>query len=275
MPTSRSPRPSAKSPPAASRARFVRPLLAIAAAAILAVAVIALPASLLQRLLPPFISAGDFSGSLWHGSAGRITDGGRELGAVEWRLHPLALLGLTVSADVHWVKVGFVADGKVSVERRAIAVRDFEGDGPLADLHDFGVPPEWSGTASFKFSELRAVFTDGGVVPVAAVGDVSVADLASLKIANGANLGGYVLHVADGNLKPAGDATAELSDTGGPLQVQAMIHFTVKSRTGLISGTVRERDSAPAALRELIVNLEQLNRRDTEGRIPVELEFTM
>jgi hypothetical protein len=55
--------------------------------AVLSVAIIGVPASLITRFLPPFISAQDFSGSLWHGSAGRIAVNGRDAGAVEWRLH--------------------------------------------------------------------------------------------------------------------------------------------------------------------------------------------
>ena len=68
------------------------PFVLIAVLAVLAVIVIALPASMLKRYLPAGVNAEDFSGTVWHGSAGAITANGVNLGAVEWHLHPGALL---------------------------------------------------------------------------------------------------------------------------------------------------------------------------------------
>ena len=85
MPTSLSQRRGAKTPrgpPPAAPSRSVWPRLAlIGAAALLAVVVAALPASLIARFLPPGVGAEDFSGTIWHGSAGRITAGGRPAGS--------------------------------------------------------------------------------------------------------------------------------------------------------------------------------------------------
>ena len=250
MPTSRSPKRGTRAPVETRRPRFVLPIILIVVLAVVSVAVIAVPASLVTRLLPPtFISADDFSGSLWHGSAGRIVVNGRDAGAVEWRLHPWSLLRLTVSADLHWVKVGFVADGSADVNREGFALHDVEGDGPVQDLADMGVAAGWRGMASFKFTRLKGVFAGGAATLVSAAGDLSVSKLACLQIAEGADLGGYVLHVVDGAVTPNADATAELTDTGGPLEVHATIHFTAKDRyTGTLSGTVKERAGAPPAL---------------------------
>src|ERR1700691_1080336 len=75
MPTSLSQRRGAKTPrgpPPAAPSRAVWPRLAlIAAAALLAVVVAALPASLIARFLPPGVGAEDFSGTISHGSRGR------------------------------------------------------------------------------------------------------------------------------------------------------------------------------------------------------------
>jgi hypothetical protein len=243
--------------------------------AVLSVAIIGVPASLVTRFLPPFISAGDFSGSLWHGSAGRIAVNGRDAGAVEWRLHPWSLMRLTVSADLHWVKVGFVADGAADVNREGFALHDVEGDGPVEDLADMGVAAGWHGMASFKFTQVRGVFAGGAATLASAVGDVSVSKLAYPQIADGVDLGGYVLHIANGAITPDADATAELTDTGGPLEVHATIHFTAKDHTGTLSGTVKERAGAPPALLAQVDNLTLLHPRDGQGRVPVELEFTL
>jgi len=275
MPTSRSPKRGTRAPAETRRPRFVLPLILIVVLAVLSVAVVAVPASLLTRFLPPFISAGDFSGSLWHGSAGRITVNGGDAGAVEWRLHPWSLLRLTVSADLHWVKVGFVADGSADVNREGFALHDVEGDGPVQDLADMGVAVGWRGMASFKFTQVKGAFAGGAATLVSAVGDVSVSKLAYPQIADGVDLGGYVLHVVDGAITPNADATAELNDTGGPLEVHATIHFTAKDHSGTLSGTVKERAGAPPALLAQVDNLTLLHPRDGQGRVPVELEFTL
>jgi len=275
MPISRSPKRDARPPPEAKRPRVVLPLILIVVVAVLTVAVIALPASLIRRFLPPFIAADDFSGSLWHGSAGRIAVNGRDAGAIEWRLHPLPLLRSRVSADLHWVKIAFVADGTAELDRQGFALRNVEGDGPVEDLADLGVAAGWHGAASFKFTDLKGVFADGAPILVSAVGDASVSKLGSPQIADGMDLGGYVLHVTDGAITPDAGATAQLTDTGGPLEVNATIHFAAKERTGLLSGTIKERAGAPPELRALLDNLAQLHVRDSQGRIPVELEFTL
>src|SRR5271170_4097533 len=165
MPASRSPRRSAE-PAAQSRSNW--PLILIGIAAIAVAVVAALPASIVARFLPPTVSAEDFSGSLWHGSAGRITVNGRDAGALEWRLHPAALLGMALSADLHWVKVGFVVDAAVKIDRHGFAARNVKGGGPIEDLHDFGVAAGWRGTAEINFSELKGDFAK----PLAAVGDL-------------------------------------------------------------------------------------------------------
>jgi len=275
MPTSRSPKRGTKPPVETRRTRFVLPIILIAVVAVLSVAIIAVPASLVTRFLPPFISADDFSGSLWHGSAGIVAVNGRNAGAIEWRLHPWSLLRLTVSADLHWVKVGFIADGSADVNRQGFALHDVEGDGLVEDLADMGVAAGWRGMASFKFTQLRGVFAGGAATLVSAKGDVSVTKLAYPQIADGADLGGYVLHVADGAITRSGDATAELTDTGGPLEVHAIINYAAKDHTGTLSGTVKERAGAPPALLAQVDNLTQLHARDGAGRVPVELEFTL
>jgi hypothetical protein len=222
----------------------------------------------------------DFSGSLWHGSVRSITVNARNAGAIEWRLHPWSLLGLTLSADLHWVKVGFVADATADLDRHGLTVRNIQGGGPIEDLADIGIAQGWLGTAGFKFNQLKMVFAhgpagNGPVTLVSAVGDLNVSNLSSPQLADGADLGGSVLHVADGAITPDADATAELKDTGGPLEAAAVIHFSAKDHTGMLSGTVKERSDAPPALRSQLANLTQLHPRDDQGRIPVELEFTL
>jgi hypothetical protein len=241
---------------------------------VLAVVVTALPAALIARFLPPGLRAEDFSGTIWHGSAGRITTGGRPAGAAEWHLHPLALLGLHTVADLHWVKGGFVLDGAVDADRTALAASGVEGGGPLADLRDLGLEAGWQGTAAVHVKELEVRWTEAGATLASATGEIIVSDVSSPRVADGAPLGGYALRFSNPGLSPDSDATATLTDTGGPLSLEATITITLKTRTGLFSAAVKDRPEAAPALRNQLQNLAQLHARDAQGRIPVDLEFT-
>jgi hypothetical protein len=285
MPVSRSPSRSAKAPAQstgarsrsaaqpqpAGRSRSYWPLVLIGLAAVFAVIVAALPASIITHFLPPAVRAEDFSGSIWHGSAGKIRVDAHDAGALEWHLHPADLLRMDVAADVHWVKVAFVIDAAVKVDRLGFTAHDINGGGPIEDLRDFGVAMGWRGTAQISFSELKSDFTK----PLAALGDVRVTNLTSAQIAQGADLGSYDLRLAQNAVGTDGSVTAQLTDTGGPLETKAVIHYSVTERTGLLSGTLKERPDAPAALLSELANLAQLQRRDPQGRIPVELEFAL
>ncbi len=230
-----------------------------------------LPASIITHFLPPAIHVEEFSGSVWHGSAGKISIGGRDAGAIEWRLHPAALLAMSVAADLHWVKVGFVIDAAVKLDRHGFAAHAIKGGGPIQDLQDFGVAPGWRGTADVNFSYIQGDFTK----PSAALGDIRVSDITSAQLAQGVDLGSYDLRLAEGAVDADGNVTANLMDTGGPLDLQALIHYSVKDRTGMLSGTVKERAGAPAVLVSQINNIAQLRGRDAQGRVPVDLELAL
>ncbi len=229
-----------------------------------------LPASLAARFLPAQVHAEDFSGTLLHGAAGKFSVNARDAGAIEWQVHPLALLRLAVVADVHWVKVGFVIDGTAEVGRGRIAVHDVQGGGPIEDLRDLGLAAGWRGTAHLLFTDLTSDFRRLD----SAVGKIEVADLSSADIAEGSNLGSYVLQLAPGAIAPDGSMVASLNDNGGPVEAQAQIRFAPETRTGMLSGTLKERPEASPALRNQLNNLAQLRPRDSYGRFPVELEFT-
>ena len=236
----------------------------------------ALPASVITHFLPPSVHAEDFSGSIWHGSAGKISVNARDGGALEWRLHPAALFGMTVAADLHWVKAGFVVDAAAKIDRQGFTVHALQGGGPIEDLRDFGVASGWRGTADIDFSEVKGSFGahwDDFPKAVAAVGNVHVSSLTSTHFADGADLGSYDLRFAQAAVGADGNLAAQLMDTGGPLEVQALIRFSAAERTGTLSGTIKERPDAPAALRSQLESLSQLRGRDPQGRIPVELEF--
>jgi hypothetical protein len=258
-------------------------LIGVVALAVVVVCV--LPASLITHLLPPSVRAEDFSGSVWHGSAGRITFYGRPAGAVEWDVHPAALLRLNLEMDFHWVKGAFVLDGSADLSRTRLTASGISGGGPIEDLKDFGIGAGWRGTTGLRVSELTADLSGAapgagagaapGVALTSAIGDITVADVSSPQVASGVNLGGYDLRFNDPvAASGGGELGAELTDTGGPLAVEATIQLSMKTRSGVFSGTLKERADAPAALRSQLDTLAQLHARDSSGRLPVELEFT-
>jgi hypothetical protein len=237
--------------------------------AALATLLIALPASLAAHFLPKNITAEDLSGSIWHGSAGKLRVRGTDAGALEWRLSPAALLSLTIAADVHWVKVAFVIDASIKITPIGISARNVHGGGPLQDLADIGLPGGARGTAVVAFSKLGA-----NVARLSSIaGDLSVSDLSLQQVGRGADLGNYVLHFGEDAAAADGTVTGQLSDAGGPLQVQGTITVS-PSHTGTLSGTLKERSTLPEALRNQIDSIAQLRGRDPQGRIPVDLEFS-
>jgi hypothetical protein len=276
MPTSPYPRRVTKGAPAPiARARPLWPRIAlIALLAVLAVVIAILPASLAGKFLPALVRAEDFSGTLWHGSAGRITVNGRDAGALEWRLRPLALFKLRLDADLHWVKGGFVVDGTADLGRGDFRGSDLRGGGPIADLSTFGVASGWRGIAEVRVREVAADLSVPTPSLRSAVGEIDVSDVSSPQVAGGSDLGSYALTFDAATLSATGDARAALVDKGGPLSLDASLTLTPKTRTGMLTGTVTARENAPPALRKELDNLAQLRARDAQGRIPIDVEFT-
>jgi hypothetical protein len=270
MPTSRS-RSRNTEPKPPPRRRWPWVLLGLAGLlVVLGASVFVLPASIIARFLPPQAKAEDFSGSLIHGAAGTIRVNGRDAGAIEWQLHPLALLRADLVADIHWVKVSFVIDGTAELDAKGFAAHDVHGGGPLENLRDIGLGAGWRGTCTLSLAEIKSDFSK----LQSAVGSLQVANLASASIAGGADLGGYTLQLANGAVTQDGSINAGLNDTGGPVEVQAQIQFSPAARTGTLSGTLKARSDASPELRHQLDNLAQVRPRDAQGRFPVDLEFT-
>jgi hypothetical protein len=253
-----------------AQARSRWPWVVLGVAALLAGTIVSLPAAVIGYFLPHQVHAADWSGTAMHGAAGKLSVNARDAGAIEWRLHPLALLRALVVIDIHWVKVGFVIDGTAEIDRHGITARDIRGGGPVESLADIGVAAGWRGTATLNFEALKSDFHK----PLGVVGRIEAANISSSGIAAGADLGSYVLDLPAGAVAPDGSISAKLNDAGGPIEVEAQIHFSPTERTGLFSGTFKERPEASPALRAELQNLAQLRPRDPQGRFPVELEFT-
>lgn len=254
------------------RARPARrwPLILLVLIVLSGALIFVLPASFVARFMPAQVQAEDFSGSLLHGAAAKIRVNARDAGAIEWQVHPLALLRLAIVADIRWVKVGFLIDGTAELKPAGFAAHDITGGGPIDDLQSLGFAAGWKGTAKLKFTSIKGSFRQ----LEAAAGTIDVADISSAGIAAGSDLGSYELLLGPQSIAADGSISASLNDTGGPVEAQAQIRFSPASRTGMLSGTLKERAEASPALRNQLSNLSQLRPRDSSGRFPVELEFT-
>lgn len=240
------------------------------AIAALAMLITALPASVAARFLPPAVKADQLSGSVWHGVAGRILVDGRDVGGIEWTLHPAALLRMALDIDLHWVDGGLSVDANAEIRRSGLLATAIRGNALLQDLHAFGVPPGWRGTAGVALTSLTSDFSR----ITSLVGDVRVENLASPQVADGSSLGGYALHFPQAAVGAGGLITAQAEDTGGPIQLRAIVTVSPKEHRGTISGTVLARSGAAPALAAALDDLAQLRGRDRLGRVPLDLEFS-
>lgn len=252
-----------------SRRSYALPA-AIGAIALLFVLLLALPASLAGRLLPASVSASDYSGSFWHGAAGRLSVAGKDCGAIEWQLHPAALLHLKLGLDVHWVKADFAlaANGRLGLggfEADAVS-----GGGPLQDLETLTGLSGWHATVAVAFDHVSAAFDR----LLALHGEIALSDLRVATIGNDIDLGAYVIHFDPPPPDLEGALAGQIRDTAGPLEVQAELTLTPQQHLSTLTGTARERASAPPALRAALQDLSQLRPRDAQGRIPLDIEFS-
>ena len=260
-------RPPAATPP---RRRSFGWLIAFALLAATGFLAFALPASLTLRFLPPDIHASESSGTLWHGSFAQLSVRGRPAGAVEWRLHPLSLLSGSVSAEVHWVQQGFVADSTVDVNRKGISARNVKGSGSLEDLADVGISRGWTGTLDVAIDSYAV--SDQKVT--AAAGSITVSHLSS-KQYGVVDLGDFELQFDQDSVHPDGTASATVRDLRGLIQLNGTLSIAPAQNLATLTGALKERGEPPAELRQALNSLVQMRGRDRQGQIPVDLEFTL
>jgi general secretion pathway protein N len=244
--------------------------VAVAVLAILWLLVAALPASIVTHFLPKGVEAQDLSGSIWHGAAANVRALGHDVGGVEWQLRPIALLRLQLKTDLHWAHRGIGLAGSAVIDRAGVTVTNVHGGGPIEDLGDLGLESGWRGNAEIAIDELSTDLTR----ILSARGQIKIEDLAGPTVAGGADLGNYVLQWGSHAVDPKGVVTGELQDAGGPLQVQGTLTLTPQQRSGMVSGTIQERPGAPAELHKDLEDLARMRGRDSQGRIPVDLEFS-
>jgi hypothetical protein len=109
---------------------------------------------------------------------------------------------------------------------------------------------------------------------LSAQGTLKVLNAAAPQLADGAELGSYVVTLGPGAIDANGTVTAQVRDIGGPVRLEATAVLATAQHSGTLSGTLEETGATSPELAKQIAGLAQLRGRDREGRIPVDLEFS-
>lgn len=230
-------------------------LLGLAAFALALIVV--LPARWMGSVLPEGVQCDQWSGSVWRGQCSGLTlsDSGKvvmKLASLRWKLRPLALLGLKVSADFRSSWANGQATGRVAVGAGGtIQLRDMVASTVLDPSALGALPAGWRGRAELAGGEFDwhggTLGRLGGVLEVSELTD-----------RRGTSLGGYRLELPAGSTPPF---TGQLRDTGGPVQVEAQFQLAA-DRNWSLEGRMRQRDAGDLRLSR---QLDMLGSADATG----------
>lgn len=265
MPASRSPRTDTE--------RGLRSWIWLTLAGLVAAAgflLFNLPAALALKFLPGDLQASGPSGTLWHGSISNLSSRGRDMGALEWHVHPWPLLTGRLSAAVHWVRQDISVNSEIAASRSRLNAHDMNGGGPLSSLADLGLTRGWNGKLEIDIGQ----FTLSAGRILAATGEARLLGLHSTEFP-GADFGNVVLAFGPGSVQEDGTAIAQLHDTQGILQLEGNLTLALGQHLATFSGTLKERSPLPPALAQRIAELAQMRGRDPQGRIPFDIEFAL
>lgn len=240
------------------------PLIAVAIAAFVLTLLLFLPATLIARWLPPNVTTGTLSGTLWNGGADAITIGGRFLGAARWQVLPLQLFSGRLALDLELVRPDGVARGRCALGLgNKIECSNVEAHWPIGELPMRVLPPGWTGDVQIAAPTLRL---DNGALTGAA-GTIEVLHLREPP--RGLAIGSYQLAFAEGARQ--GDKTVgQIKDLEGPMEVSGTLTLG-DDRSYVIDGLVAARAGAP---RGMVERLRYLGAPDAQGRRPFSVAGT-
>ncbi len=241
------------SPAGPSGTRSARPVAIAALAAFLLVLLAQFPARWAAFALPRNVRCGQLAGTLWQGSCSGLVLDGRPLGELAWKLHPLALLGAALSADVALSQGATEATGSVQlrpsgrITARHLHARMLVDHSVIAQL-----TPGTHANVQADLSLLR--FEHGHVAAVS--GEVNVRGLA---FAPGLPTEDYRLTFPE---NAPGDPAGQIQDLGGPLALEGTLRLTPEPGY-VLDARVAARPGAPPALAQ---QLQFLGPPDAQGR---------
>ncbi len=229
--------------------RQIRLLAGAGLAALLVSLVALLPARVVFGVLGlPAGAASGLSGTVWRGTAERLSLGGVTLGPVRWTTRPARLLAGQVAADVEATLPDGFVNGTIALAMGGkIAITNLEAAAPLSWLAPAAGASGGQLAARFDKLVLRA-----GRVETA-IGTLNVAGVVLPIPTAGRQLGPGSYSVAFdaqalGSEEPL---TGLLSDTGGPLEIAGTVLLT-PPRAYELKGKAKPRPEAPPELRNAL-----------------------
>jgi len=223
-----------------------------------------LPASLIVRWLPPNVTTGVLTGTVWNGASDSVQVNGEPVGAARWRVRPLQLLRGQLAIDTRLVRATGEATGRVLLERGGdVRIEDVQVHWPLAELPARIAPRNWSGDVRM---ELREIELANGVIR-RVVGTVEARDLVAAP--RGIAVGSYRVTF---DPQPADASTVgQLQDLGGPMEVAGTVTLQPGGCT-IVAGRVKARPEAPVEITRELDVLRYQGEPDAQGRMPFSLE---
>ena len=236
-------------------------LLLLGLLAFLAALLVVLPARWVGGLLPPGVQCAQWGGTLWRGSCAQLAVAvpGHppvRIESTSWKLHPLSLLRGRLSADISLEDARGDATGQVQVTRSGqLVLHETSARIQLDPQFSGGLPSGWRGRV-----EMQQVELDWQANRVKRLGGEF--RFSELRDENGRDIGSYQLAFPASSTPPY---TGQLSDQGGPLDVQASVGLG-EDRSWSLNGTVAMRQGGDASFRRY---LEVLGSPDAAGRYPL------
>ncbi|MEO8443421.1 MAG: type II secretion system protein N [Gammaproteobacteria bacterium] len=229
--------------------RQFRLLAGAGAAAFLLAVIVMLPARVVLSGigLPPGLVS-HVAGTIWRGSAGRVSLGSLAFGPVSWSALPARLLTGQLAADFDATVPDGFAKGRVALALgNRVTLRDLTAAAPLSWLAPGVAAGGGQLTTRFEQLTIRA----GRVT--SAVGKLELAGVVLPIPTTGPQLGPgtYAVTFAADNLAADQPLTGELKDAGGPLEIAGTVTIT-PPRSYEVSGTAKPRPGAPPELRDAL-----------------------
>jgi len=233
-------------------------LVAAGVLAFLLVVIGNIPASLAANWMPQGVTVASLSGTVWQGEARSVQVAGVEVEKIDWRLHPLALIGGQIAAQVEATNQSDRASAELVLGRDGhIEAQALAAELDAASLAGHGLPAGWSGPLRLRFEH---IVLEGGWI-AAIRGAVESGTLTGPQKVQ-PYLGSYRLEFGPDATATPGEVVGHFSDLGGPSEISGTLKLT-RDRRAVLSGWVRARPGAPQSVSEDIAKLPQ---SDPQGR---------
>ncbi len=245
--------------------RKALPLVAAGIISFLLTLLAILPASIVASVLPPAITLGLTSGTLWNGSTDSLVVHGQPLGALHWTLRPLSLFIGRLAFDGELLRSDGQARGRVALGIGGrVSARNLDIHLPLSGLPAGIAPRGWGGVVHAQVQSFE-------LAPRAAPRIVGSIELRGLQAPppGGAAIGSYAVTFPEAPA-PDGRLVGQLKDLEGPMQVSGTVAIAA-DRSYVIEGVVAPRAGASQAVTD---TLKFLGAPDAQGRRPFSLAGT-